>query len=151
MKKPSKPTAHHAKARASHTAKSAKSAHHAKRRVVHKVSHRAAVLRAKKAAATRKKRKATLGGECAWEAFGVRRPWYMPRAARLEWVAKRAGYVRGPVRKGGVAGLTITAGGLTGYHAARVLAAGKEVATLDLWGATTFVLLNEITESWVPA
>jgi hypothetical protein len=109
--------------------------------------------KARKASTTvaRSKKRASLGGSCAWEAFGVRRKWYQPTTVRISDVAKYCDFVRGDVAAGGVVGVYIHYGHRQGYHAAKVLWVKDDLVTVDLWGAPTVILLDQIQESWVHA
>lgn len=85
-------------------------------------------------------KKATLGGQCAWLAFGVKRPWYRRGAQPLNKVAAYAGFVPGPVRAGAVVGIRFP----EGYHAARMITGTHA----DLWGEFVPVTDLDIEESW---
>lgn len=100
---------------------------------------------------TRSKARASLGGSCAWEAFGVRRKWYQPTTVRISEVARYCDFVRGDVAAGGVVGIYIHYGHRQGYHAAKVLWVKDDLVTVDLWGAPTVILLDQVQESWVHA
>jgi hypothetical protein len=116
--------------------------------------HAKRVAAAKKAAATRARnatRKTALGGTCTWEAFGIRKPWYKRGPQHMSAVAARAGYVRGPAEAGGVVRVWLSLDSGCGYHAARVLAAGDDFVSLDLWGAAATLPRSAVLESYVPA
>lgn len=95
------------------------------------------------ARAVRAKTRATLGGQCAWLAFGLRKPWWHLGPAKLSHVAKRAGYAPavfwGDAR---VVGLQFT----DGYHAARVLKEYQSHIMVDLWGEPTIILKDDAVE-----
>lgn len=106
-------------------------------------SHTTAKKSTAKSASTTKK--ATIGGKCAWIAFGVRKPWYRRGAQELFRVAKRAGFVRGLPAAGGVVGLLYP----DGYHAARVISTTGSWMTVDLWGSPHTLNVNRAQEAWV--
>jgi hypothetical protein len=97
----------------------------------------------------RARARAALGGSCTWEAFEVpRRPWQR-RSQCLSRVAKRAGFVEGPVSAGGVVGVWVEDGKLRGYHAAKVLLAGRSWLVIDLYGAPKHIPVTLVEEAWV--